>query len=103
MSQDETIPVSIIGLRADAYSPDGKNVIISLKTKFSTAERKYSVPIECFYDLILDLQRLNASTAAASGEASIQPVPPNNLTGNIDPTDTTAIDRDLVEIKGSRD
>ncbi|HMJ49439.1 MAG TPA: hypothetical protein VK440_02555 [Burkholderiales bacterium] len=68
MSQDDTVPVSIIALRADAYSADGKNVIISLKTKFSTAERKYSVPLECFYDFIVDLQRLNASKEATSIE-----------------------------------
>jgi hypothetical protein len=72
MSQDDTVPVSIIALRADAYSADGKNVIISLKTKFSTAERKYSVPLECFYDLIVDLQRLNASKEATSIEPSTQ-------------------------------
>jgi hypothetical protein len=81
MNQDETVPVSIVALRADAYSSDGKNVIISLKTKFSTAERKYSVPLECFYDLIVDLQRLNASTDARSSKPSIQPaVPPNPAT-----------------------
>jgi hypothetical protein len=45
MSQDKTSPISVIALRADNYSPDGKNVIISLTTKFSTAERKYSVPV----------------------------------------------------------
>ncbi len=73
MNQDETVPVSIIALRADAYTPDGKNVIISLTTKYSTAERKYSVPLECFYDLIVDLQRLNASKDATSIESSIQP------------------------------
>jgi hypothetical protein len=73
MSQDDTVPVSIIALRADAYSADGKNVIISLKTKFSTAERKYSVPLECFYDFIVDLQRLNASKEATSIEPSTQP------------------------------
>jgi hypothetical protein len=73
MSQDDTVPVSIIALRADGYSADGKNVIISLKTKFSTAERKYSVPLECFYDLIVDLQRLNASKEATSIEPSTQP------------------------------
>jgi hypothetical protein len=54
------IPVSVIGLRADACDPDG-NIVISLRTKFSSAERKYSVPIECFHDLIVDLQRLHAS------------------------------------------
>ena len=69
MSQDEkeSIPVSVIALRADAYSPDG-NVVISLRTKFSSAERKYSVPIECFHDLIVDLQRLNASRAREGSE-----------------------------------
>jgi hypothetical protein len=62
MSQEEkeAIPVSVVALRAGAYDPDG-NVVISLRTKFSSAERKYSVPIECFHDLIVDLQRLNAS------------------------------------------
>lgn len=62
MTQDEkgAIPVSVVALRAVVYDPDG-NVIISLRTKFSSAERKYSVPIECFHDLIVDLQRLNAS------------------------------------------
>jgi hypothetical protein len=59
--------VSVIALRADAYSPDG-NVVISLRTKFSSAERKYSVPIECFHDLIVDLQRLNASWALEGSE-----------------------------------
>ena len=69
MSQDEkeTVPVSVIALRADTYSPDG-NVVISLRTKFSSAERKYSVPIECFHDLIVDLQRLNASRALEGSE-----------------------------------
>ena len=78
MSQDNTVPVSIIALRADDYSPDRKNVIISLTTKYSSAERKYSVPIECFHDLILDLQRLNAAASTTSNETCIQPtVAPN--------------------------
>jgi hypothetical protein len=32
---------------AEDYSPDAKNIIISLATKYSNVERKYSVPIEC--------------------------------------------------------
>ena len=69
MSQDEkeSLPVSVTALRADAYSTDG-NVVISLRTKYSSAERKYSVPIECFHDLIVDLQRLNASRAREPSE-----------------------------------
>jgi hypothetical protein len=69
--------LSIIALRADDYSSDGKNVIISLATEYSAAERKYSVPVECFYDLIVDLQRRNAA-ASATSETLIQPaVAPN--------------------------
>jgi hypothetical protein len=64
MRQDETLPVSVLTLRAEGYSPDGNSVVPSLRTKFSTAERKYSVPLECFLDLIVDLQRLNAGKSA---------------------------------------
>jgi hypothetical protein len=86
MSQDKTIPISVIALRADDYSRDGKNVIISLTTKYSTAERKYSVPVECFHDLILDLQRLNAVASAASIETPTQPaVVPNPADERLQP------------------
>ena len=79
MGQDKPIPISIIALRADGYSPDGKNVIISLTTKYSASERKYSVPLECFYDLIMDLRRLNALTGVATsiGTSSESAVTPN--------------------------
>jgi hypothetical protein len=52
------LPVSVVALRAQAYSPDDETVVISLTTKYSTAERTYSVPLECFDDLVVDLQRL---------------------------------------------
>jgi hypothetical protein len=64
MSQDEALRVSVVALRAEGYSTDGNSVVISLRTKFSSAERRYSVPIECFHDLIVDLQRLNSSNSA---------------------------------------
>ena len=54
-------PVSVIELRAEGYSADGDNIVISLRTKYSTAERKYSIPLECFRDLIVDLKRLGTS------------------------------------------
>ena len=57
----ENRPISVIAMRADDYSPDGDAITISLTTKYSAAERKYSVPIECLRDLIMDLQRLNAA------------------------------------------
>ena len=72
MSDEKTNSISVVALRADDYSPDGKNIILSLTTKYSTAERKYSVPIECFYDLITDLQRLNASTRSTPIEQVIE-------------------------------
>jgi hypothetical protein len=56
------LPVSVIALRAEAYSPEDKTVVISLTTKYSSVERTYSVPLECFHDLVVDLQRLNALT-----------------------------------------
>lgn len=73
MNQDKTIAISVTALRAEDYSPDGKNIIVSIMTRYSTAERRYSVPVECFYDLITDLQRLNAAAGAKAIEAPIQP------------------------------
>jgi hypothetical protein len=49
-------------------------------TKYSAAERKYSVPVECFYEFIVDLKRLNAAKSATSFDTSIQPtVAPSTL------------------------
>ena len=59
--EKQNIPVSIVALRAESYAASGDSIVISLQTKYSTAERKYSVPVECFYDLIVDLRRLNAA------------------------------------------
>jgi hypothetical protein len=70
MSQDEANLVSVVALGAEGYSPEGNSVVISLRTKFSSADRKYSVPLECFHDLIVDLQRLSASKPA---EPKFQP------------------------------
>jgi hypothetical protein len=62
MSHDEKLVVSVVALRAEGYSTDGDGVVISLRTKFSSAERKYLIPLECFHDLIVDLHRLNANS-----------------------------------------
>ena len=56
----ETAPITVVAFRAESYSPDGKSLIISLRTKYSSAEWKYSVPVECLKDLLIDLQRLQA-------------------------------------------
>ncbi len=60
MTDDKTLPIGVTAMRADSYSPDSKSVIVSVKTKYSNVERKYSVPVDCFYDFIVDLKRLNA-------------------------------------------
>ncbi len=61
-------PIQISALRAIRYSADSQEVTIGLATKYSGAERQYVIPIECFYDLITDLQRLNAPSEAGSPE-----------------------------------
>lgn len=58
-----TLPISVVAVRAQAYSPDDQTVVISLTTKYSTAERTYSIPLGCLDDLVVDLQRLNALDA----------------------------------------
>ena len=74
----QPVPVSVVALRAESYSADRRAVVISLQTKYSTAERKYSVPVACFDDLILDLHRLNATARGeqpANGDQG-EPLPP---------------------------
>lgn len=66
--------VSVIALRAESYSANGDSILISLLTKYSGAERKYSIPVDCFRDLIVDLRRLSMDTSrhptdTADGEA----------------------------------
>jgi len=75
MSYAKTVPVAATAMRADEYSDDGTSIVISLRTKYSAAERRYSVPVECFNDLIMDLQRLNgAAGVASSSETTRDPV-----------------------------
>jgi hypothetical protein len=71
VSQDEKqdLPVSVTELRAESYSEDGDNIVISLRTEYSTNERKYSIPVECFRDLIIDLRRLKLTRPAQRGKS----------------------------------
>ena len=57
---------AVDALRAVGVSADGREITISVRTRYSAAERLYSVPIECFYDLIVDLRRLNSAGSNAS-------------------------------------
>ena len=73
MSQDKP-PISVNALLAEGYSADGNNIIISLTVKFLGKKRQYSVPVNCFYDLIASLQRLNATNGTEYTSTSIQSV-----------------------------
>src|SRR5580765_1220139 len=58
---EQRLLVSVAALRAESYSADDGSVVISLRTKYSSAERIYSVPVDCLRDLIVDLRRLSLS------------------------------------------
>ena len=70
MTEHKKLPISVTALRANDYSPDGKNIIMSVTTKYSNVDRKYSIPLECFYDFIVDLHRLNANADRHKVEVS---------------------------------
>jgi hypothetical protein len=73
--EKQPVPVSVVALRAESYSADG-NIVVSLRAKYSTSERKYSIPVECFRDLIVDLQRLSKSPPnPPAGKSSNQTEP----------------------------
>jgi hypothetical protein len=70
---EQRLPVSVVALRAENYSAEDDSIVISLRTKYSTAERIYSVPVECLRDLIVDLRRLSLSAPAAPCEKADSP------------------------------
>jgi hypothetical protein len=73
-------PVSVVALRAESYSADGGFIVVSLRTKYSSAERKYSIPVECFHDLIVDLRRLHASNGNTDkADTKTEPLLPLDL------------------------
>jgi hypothetical protein len=61
-----TIPITVVALRAERYSAGDRNIVVSLRAKYSSAERQYSIPVECFQDLIVDLKRLGSSVSRKS-------------------------------------
>ena len=65
---EQRAPLSVEALRAESYSAADGSIVISLRAKYSTAERIYSVPVECLQDLIVDLRRLSLSAPAAPCE-----------------------------------
>jgi len=60
--------VSVVALRAESYSAADDSVVVSLHTKYSTAERTYTIPGECLQDLIVDLRRLSLPAFVAPSE-----------------------------------
>ena len=73
MNQGKAGPVDVAALRAKDYSFDGKNVIISLRPRFSP-EQTFSVPVECLFELIADLQKLNSAKNASAAKPTREPV-----------------------------
>jgi hypothetical protein len=65
MKQSKPLVTDVVSMRASEYSNDGKNVTISLTTKYSS-ERLFSVPLACLQEFITDLETLKSS-AAQSG------------------------------------
>ena len=65
---EQRVSVSVVAVRAESYSAADDSIVISLRTKYSTAERIYSVPVECLQDLIVDLRRLSLSAPTAPYE-----------------------------------
>ena len=79
---DKTRTVSVTALRAEGYSADDGNIVISLRTKYSTAERRYSVPLECLRDLVVDLRRLSMSAPGEPADkagSEVEPLLPLEL------------------------
>lgn len=66
--KEQNLPVSVTEARAESYSSGDDTVVVSLRTKYSTKERKYSIPVECLRDLIVDLQRLSSIAAPTQPE-----------------------------------
>jgi uncharacterized membrane protein len=62
--EKQAVPISVVALRAESYSANGDIIVVSLRTKYSAAERKYYIPLECFHDLIVDLRRLSSSSGS---------------------------------------
>ena len=61
--EERPVPISVVALRAESYSAGDDNIVVSLRAKYSSAERRYSIPVECFEDLIVDLRRLSSSVS----------------------------------------
>jgi hypothetical protein len=69
--------VRVVTLRAESYSAEDDAVVISLRVKYSTADRFYSIPLECLRDVIVDLRRLSISsppTQPDHSEGETEPV-----------------------------
>jgi hypothetical protein len=80
MTQSKTLPIDVTDIRAERYSPDGNNIIVSLAIKYSAERRTYSLPVASLYGFITDLQKLQSAkrtepveTSAPGSEAAAQP------------------------------
>src|SRR5512132_3273948 len=84
MTERKAMPIDATDFRAESYSPDGKNIIVSLATKYSAERRTYSLPVASLSSFITDLQSLQSGkrpveTSAAVSAAVAQPAPAKDL------------------------
>jgi hypothetical protein len=70
------VPISVVALRAESYSVGDDNIVVSLRAKYSSAERRYSIPVECFEDLIVDLRRLSSPVSRKPTDKAINEAEP---------------------------
>jgi hypothetical protein len=91
MNPSKPLPIDAIDFRADSYTPDGKNVIVSLATKYSAEPRLYALPVACLYSFITDLQKLKSPSPTQPADA---PAPQTKSP----PTQAAAKDSNRIEI-----
>jgi hypothetical protein len=77
MSQSH--PVDALDLRADSYSNDSKNIVVSLATIHSPKRQTYSLPVTALYSFIADLQRLRPEATSEPPPPAVQPAVPKSV------------------------
>ena len=86
MNQPQAYPIEALDFRADSYSPDGRNIIVSFATKYSAERRTYSLPVASLQDFIADLQKLQRPSGPTT--ASHTPTTPSPSNTQMTPAQT---------------
>jgi hypothetical protein len=98
MQQARTPPINAIDIRAHEYSPDGKNIVISLATKYAAERRTYSVPVESLYELLSDLKTIKRPSDNETSDGSALHQAPQPSSEASDQKTTSATPKDLTRL-----